>query len=249
MRWYGTPPPAFGVACRSARQPAPRAERPATGMAPGAREPAQPDAVANVLGHGGLRAGHESSVTRRGRGALRCGARSRARGRVGAERSRAPVASACSSPAPAEPLAAPEPGTSCQVGICEHDMLCPDQRVPGLESYLPQLAAIRRAGSLRRGRSRLRQRRILGVVRLLVALVALVSGVLRVSIILDSRSPPSSIANRTCRTSDRLAFWTHSQLTHSVIEVVYSLRISPVLCGHDTHGLQCRRFSIFGSPR
>ena len=65
---------------------------------------------------------------------------------------------------------------------------------------------------------------------------------------MDPRSSPISITNCTYCTLEQTTL-LDSRLLHSdVIDIVYNLRISPVLCGPYTQGLQRPRFVNFGSP-
>ena len=98
-----------------------------------------------------------------------------------------------------------------------------------------------------RARSRPRQRRLPGVDRSLVALIALPRREPRDCVLLDPRYAPLSITNCTYCTLEQTTL-LDSRLLHSdVIDIVYNLRISPVLCGPYTQGLQRPRFVNFGS--
>ena len=134
-------------------------------------------------------------------------------------------------------------------GPSRHDMVLPAQRILRLDPSLPQLVASGRAASRPRTRIRLHQRRLPGVNRLLVALAALVGLDARVCEILDPRSRPHSITNCTCCIAPQATLLALQPTPRAVIDFVYSLRISPVLCGPYTHGLQRQRSAIFGSPR
>ena len=91
--------------------------------------------------------------------------------------------------------------------------------------------------------------RLPGVDRLLVALVASPDWSPRVCAILDANSRSSSSANRACRTPSLQPVWPQVPRQPAAIDLVYSVRVSPVLCGHYTPGLKRQPSSNFGFTR